>query len=722
MLHQVGVGALGPVFRTYEPSRDRLVAVKVFRLDITPEQARTLADELASTADARLFHPSVVEPLAAGIQGTVAYRADEYVAAESLDVALRHMAPAAIDKVLPIVSQLAGAIDFAREAGVGHGALHPRDVFLTPDEARATGFGVVDALERVGLRAPVRRPYSPPERIDREPWGLPADVFSLAVIAFELLTGRKPSGPGDQNGLVPSIGGPAGRVRAVFARAMHEEPARRFPTALAFADALSEAAGGVAAIPMVECESGPVYAPVAPAVEPAAQVSSGEDRVAVGRPVRKAPAERILSSEPAEEKKSAGVEPAAPERAEKESVPSTMAAEAPEPDDTLAEAEDEAYGALTREDRVRTEKAQPGLDGPEAFLDEESPVLSAGLPAQDAADLVLNREPLDQEAAVDAGERHEEASPTLPPPILAPVAADADRDLFETTPSLRFGRETPLHGSDFGSFVDHRPRPVMLPVAVTAILCLLLGFAAGYMVRGRSAVPLDDARSEAAPGQIVSGDHVPAATAGTPVPRGAGDEAGSSTPPQLPPDPPEVPREEPPAARETTAAATPPAARTGRLEVRSTPSRAAVTLNGKWSGRTPLVLDDLPLGTYTVRVVAEGYVVARERVTLSASTASRMLEVRLRQQATPERSVAAPAQARAARASTGSVYVDSRPRGARVFVDGKGVGTTPMQIPDVATGPHVVRFELPNHAIWTTSVTVTAGQEARVSGSLEPIR
>ena len=126
----------------------------------------------------------------------VAYRAEEYVAAESLDVAMRHYAPAAIDKALPFITQLAGAIDFARAAGVGHGALHPRDIFVTPDEARATGFGVVEALERVGLRAPVRRPYSAPERIAGGAWRTPADVFSLAAIAYELLTGRRPAGHG----------------------------------------------------------------------------------------------------------------------------------------------------------------------------------------------------------------------------------------------------------------------------------------------------------------------------------------------------------------------------------------------------------------------------------------------------------------------------------------------------------------------------------------------
>ena len=153
MLHQIGVGALGPVFRTYEPNRDRLVAVKVFRLDVTPEQAQALAEELARAAEAGLFHPSIVEPIAAGVEGTVAYRAEEYVAAESLDVAMRHYAPATHRQGAAVYHAARRRIDFARAAGVGHGALHPRDIFVTPDEARATGFGVVDALERVGLRA-----------------------------------------------------------------------------------------------------------------------------------------------------------------------------------------------------------------------------------------------------------------------------------------------------------------------------------------------------------------------------------------------------------------------------------------------------------------------------------------------------------------------------------------------------------------------------------------
>ena len=275
MLHQIGVGALGPVFRTYEPNRDRLVAVKVFRLDVTPEQAAALAEELGRAANAGLFHSSIVEPVAAGVEGTVAYRAEEYVAAESLDVAMRHYAPATIDKALPFITQLASAIDFAREAGVGHGALHPRDIFVTPDEARATGFGVVDALERVGQRAPVRRPYSPPERIAGQPWNTTADVFSLAAIAFELLTGRRPSGLGENMGSLSgaTLGDHADEIRAVLARGMNEKPAERYATARAFSAALAKAAA------VEETTASPadrtiVAAPAAVAADPDLRIAS----------------------------------------------------------------------------------------------------------------------------------------------------------------------------------------------------------------------------------------------------------------------------------------------------------------------------------------------------------------------------------------------------------------------------------------------------------------
>jgi hypothetical protein len=57
-----------------------------------------------------------------------------------------------------------------------------------------------------------------------------------------------------------------------------------------------------------------------------------------------------------------------------------------------------------------------------------------------------------------------------------------------------------------------------------------------------------------------------------------------------------------------------------------------------------------------------------------------------------------------------------------VILDGRPVGTTPMQISDVRAGAHVVRLELPDHSTWTTSARVVAGQVVRVTGSLERLR
>ena len=109
-------------------------------------------------------HPSIIAPFAAGADGSTAYLVQEYFVAESADVALKQYGPAPVPDAMRLIGQLAGALDFAAAAGVHHGALHPRDILVAPHEVRLSGLGVVEALERVGYRAPVRRPYAAPER------------------------------------------------------------------------------------------------------------------------------------------------------------------------------------------------------------------------------------------------------------------------------------------------------------------------------------------------------------------------------------------------------------------------------------------------------------------------------------------------------------------------------------------------------------------------------
>ena len=156
-----------------------------------------------------------------------------------------------------------------------------------------------------------------------------------------------------------------------------------------------------------------------------------------------------------------------------------------------------------------------------------------------------------------------------------------------------------------------------------------------------------------------------------------------------------------------------------------------MTLDGKWSGRTPLTLEDLPFGTHRVRVVQQGYAVSMQDVSLSGSAPARELSVRLQRTAAAtapaprtQKPAAAPQKPAAAQKAsyTGTVYVDSRPRGAQVFINGRAVGNTPVLVPDVPVGSQIVRLELPDHRTWSTTTRVVAGQQVKVSGSLERIR
>jgi hypothetical protein len=289
----------------------------------------------------------------------------------------------------------------------------------------------------------------------------------------------------------------------------------------------------------------------------------------------------------------------------------------------------------------------------------------------------------------------------------------------------------------YGSAAYEPPRRSgVRPFALGAILGLLVGFAAGavFMI-GRGEPVAQQTQATAAPSTST------AAPGTTPPanPRDFSDQAVTpNTPPSAQPSAAQPPADTPPTVAETgepapsgdraeppSAAAAAPARR-GTITVRSTPPRAGVTVNNAWRGRTPLTLDSLPFGRYTIRIVQPGFAVAREEVVLSASDASRSVNVRLEPEAAappsrPSRS-RAPAAAPAPVSFSGSLFVDSRPQGATVLLDGKAVGKTPLRLGSIPIGTHVVRLELAGHRSWTSTARIVANEEKRVTGSLEETR
>ncbi len=158
------------------------MAIKVFRLDLTSEQSAALVSHLETLIGANINHPHIAAPIAAGLEGGAAYLAQEYAVGDSFDVLLRQHGPMPLEDALPLVQSLADAIDHAASRGIHHGSLHLRDIILSADAPRITGFGIAAALTRVGATVPPRPQYSSP--------GHPSDVYSLGTIAFEAIIGR----------------------------------------------------------------------------------------------------------------------------------------------------------------------------------------------------------------------------------------------------------------------------------------------------------------------------------------------------------------------------------------------------------------------------------------------------------------------------------------------------------------------------------------------------
>jgi serine/threonine protein kinase len=230
------------------------VAVKVFRLDLTPEQSAALVEELQRLVGKGINHPWIAAPIAAGLESGAAFLAQEYAVGDSLDVVLRERGPLPVVDVVHLVGSLADAIDAAADAGATHGSLHPRDVIFSPDGGRITGFGIAGALLSIGARVPVRPPYSALEH--------PSDVYSLAAIAFEAMSGRRLSAPNLEE-FEHEMTGP--ELREAFSTAVALDPGLRPARASDFASALRKATG----LPAGITEAAPLapvalLAPVAP--------------------------------------------------------------------------------------------------------------------------------------------------------------------------------------------------------------------------------------------------------------------------------------------------------------------------------------------------------------------------------------------------------------------------------------------------------------------------
>jgi len=260
---EIGRGSMGVVYLADDPRLRRRVAVKTCLTP--PGLSRTLAREFQvrflreAQAAARLSHPGIVTIYDADADPElgISFIAMEYVPGRTLQRLLQVEEGLNQDWVLGMGEFLAGAIQVAHEAGIIHRDLKPANILVRASDAAAkiADFGVArlstSELTQSGtsLGSPA---YMSPEQIRGGVLDGRSDLFSLAVILYESLCGKRPFNGDDLPSLAYSVAHETPvpvtrRVRglppdldAFFDRALAKDPDHRFPDGLAFQKALEQ--------------------------------------------------------------------------------------------------------------------------------------------------------------------------------------------------------------------------------------------------------------------------------------------------------------------------------------------------------------------------------------------------------------------------------------------------------------------------------------------------
>jgi DUF4097 and DUF4098 domain-containing protein YvlB len=233
----IGKGGMGAVYRARQPALDRLVALKVLPPAVGSDPGFAERFTREARALARLNHPNIVAVYDFGKTGELHYLVLEFVDGTNLREVERsgRLSP---EQALAIVPQICDALQFAHNEGVVHRDIKPENLLLDKKgRVKITDFGIAKILDvrtgkvcLTGARDVVGTPhYMAPEQIEKpQTVDHRADIYSLGVVFYEMLTGELPLG----NFAPPSRKAPMdARLDEVVLHTLEKEPERRYQQA-----------------------------------------------------------------------------------------------------------------------------------------------------------------------------------------------------------------------------------------------------------------------------------------------------------------------------------------------------------------------------------------------------------------------------------------------------------------------------------------------------------
>jgi serine/threonine protein kinase len=279
ILQKIGSGGMGAVYKALQPDMNRMVGVKILHPKLANRKDLVSRFRREARAMSQLTHPNTVKVFMFGeLEDGSLYIIMEYLEGKNLNQSVRSEGPFPVERALPILIQACGALDEAHKAGIIHRDLKPENLFLCQtqtvrDYPKLLDFGLAKVGERQMRPGSIiltqegmvfgTPEFMSPEQAQGKTLTPASDIYSIATILYEVLTGKLPfdaksamdyiqlhvmAKPIALNQRVPGKTFPL-LLEQIIDRALAKRPEDRFASAAEFALALQAVQQGSTQLP-----------------------------------------------------------------------------------------------------------------------------------------------------------------------------------------------------------------------------------------------------------------------------------------------------------------------------------------------------------------------------------------------------------------------------------------------------------------------------------------